>query len=150
MPITPEVLDQILKDYDKPEDLLGENGLLQQLTKALVQRALDGELTHHLGYEKHDPAGYNSGNSRNGTTPKTLKGKRGQIEIDVPRDRNGEFEPGYAGRIRDCASVHFARMKTMRENNDEPFAGGGNRQYILSDGAFPKTLDCFRRPYLNR
>lgn len=93
MPITPEVLDQILKDYEKPEDLLSENGLLQQLTKALVERALNGELTHHLGYEKHDPAGNNSGNSRNGTTPKVLKGKRGQIEIEVPRDRNGEFEP---------------------------------------------------------
>ena len=90
MPITPEILDQILHDYEKPEDLLSENGLLQQLTKALVERALNGELTHHLGYEKHSPAGRNSGNSRNGTTPKTLKGKRGQIDIDVPRDRNGE------------------------------------------------------------
>ncbi len=93
MPITPEVLDQLLKDYEKPEDLLSENGLLQQLTKALVERALNGELTHHLGYEKHDPAVNNSGNSRNGTTPKVIKGKRGQIEIEVPRDRNGEFEP---------------------------------------------------------
>lgn len=63
------------------------------MTKALVERALNGELTNHLGYEKHDPAGNNSGNSRNGTSPKTLKGKRGQTEIDVPRDRNSEFEP---------------------------------------------------------
>jgi putative transposase len=66
---------------------------LQQLTKALVERALDGELTHHLGYERHDPAGDNSGNSRNGTTPKTLRGKRGRVQIDVPRDRASEFEP---------------------------------------------------------
>ena len=93
MPITPKVLDEILKDYEKPEDLFNENGLLQQLTKALVERALSGEMTHHLGYKKHSPAGNNSGNSRNGTTPKTLKGKRGQIEIDVRRDRNAEFEP---------------------------------------------------------
>ena len=93
MPITNEVLDQILKDYEKPEDLLSENGLLQQLTKALVERALNGELTHHLGYEKHSSSGNNSGNSRNGSTPKLLKGKRGQIEIEVPRDRNAEFEP---------------------------------------------------------
>jgi putative transposase len=93
MPITPEVLDQILKDYEKPEDLLSENGLLQQLTKALVERALNGEMTHHLGYEKHSPSGNNSGNSRNGSTPKILKGKRGQVEIEVPRDRNSEFEP---------------------------------------------------------
>lgn len=92
MPITNKVLNQILKDYEKPEDLFSENDLLQQLTKALVERALNGELTYHLGYEKHDPAGNNSGNSRNGTTSNTLKGKRGQIEIEVPRDRNGEFE----------------------------------------------------------
>lgn len=92
-PIRPELLDELLKDYQKPEDLLGDNGLLQQLTKALVERALDGELTHHLGYEKHSAAGDNSGNSRNGTTPKTMKGKRGQVQIDVPRDRNSEFEP---------------------------------------------------------
>lgn len=72
MPITPEVLDQILKDYEKPEDLLSENGLLQQLTKALAERALNGELTHHLGYEKHSPAGNNSGNSRNGLSSATI------------------------------------------------------------------------------
>ncbi len=93
MPITSKVLDEILKDYEKPEDLFNENGLLQQLTKALVERALNGEMTHHLGYEKHNPDGNNSGNSRNGSTPKTLKGKRGQVEIEVPRDRNSEFEP---------------------------------------------------------
>ena len=92
-PIRPELLDELLKDYQKPEDLLGDNGLLQQLTKALVERALDGELTHHLGYEKHSSAGDNSGNSRNGTTPKTLRGKRGQVQLDVPRDRDSSFEP---------------------------------------------------------
>jgi putative transposase len=83
----------LLKDYKKPDDLLGQDGLLQQLTKALVERAHDSELTHHLGYEKHDASGDNSGNSRNGTTPKTIKGKRGQVRIDVPRDRTSEFEP---------------------------------------------------------
>jgi putative transposase len=92
-PIHPELLDELLKDYQKPEDLLGQDGLLQQLTKALVERALNGELTHHLGYEKHDAAGDNSGNSRNGTTPKTLRGKRGQVQLDVPRDRDASFEP---------------------------------------------------------
>src|SRR3954470_17437597 len=91
--IRPELLDELLKDYRKPDDLLGQDGLLQQLTKALVERALDGELTHHLGYEKHDVAGDNSGNSRNGTSPKTMRGKRGQVQIDVPRDRNSDFEP---------------------------------------------------------
>ncbi len=93
MPITPELLDELLKDYSKPDDLLGQDGLLQQLTKALVERALNGELTHHLGYEKHASRADPSGNSRNGTTPKTLRGKRGQVQIDVPRDRHSEFEP---------------------------------------------------------
>ncbi len=92
-PVRPELLDELLKDYQKPDDLLGQDGLLQQLTKALVERALDGELTHYLGYEPHDSAGDNSGDSRNGTTPKTLRGKRGQVQIDVPRDRASEFEP---------------------------------------------------------
>ncbi len=93
MPVTPELLDQLLKDYQSPDDLLGADGLLQQLTKALVERALQGELTHHLGYAKHAPEGKNTGNSRNGTSSKTIKGKRGQVDIEVPRDRNGEFEP---------------------------------------------------------
>lgn len=92
-PIRPELFDELLTDYQQPDDLLGQDGLLQQLTKALVERALAGELTHHLGYEKHDSAGDNSGNSRNGTSPKTMRGKRGQVQIDVPRDRASEFEP---------------------------------------------------------
>ncbi len=93
MPITPELLDELLKDYKSPEDMFGNDGLLQQLTKAVVERALQGEMTHHLGYEKHDPAGKHTGNSRNGKSSKTIKGKRGQLQIDVPRDRAAEFEP---------------------------------------------------------
>jgi len=75
------------------EDLAGPDGLLKQITKALVERVLAGELTHHLGYEKHDPAGHRSGNTRNGKSRKTLKGESGEMEIAVPRDRNGSFEP---------------------------------------------------------
>jgi putative transposase len=93
MAIKPELVDELLKDCNSPDDLLGQDGLLQQLTKALVERALQGELTHHLGYDKHSPEGNNTGNSRNGSSPKTVKGKRGQLQIDVPRDRSGEFEP---------------------------------------------------------
>src|SRR5215211_575810 len=93
MAISPQLIDQLLEDYQSPSDLLGDDGLLQQLTKALLERALEGELTHHLGYKKHSPDGKNSGNSRNGSETKTLKGKRGQIQIDVPRDRTSEFEP---------------------------------------------------------
>jgi len=93
MEINKELLDELIKDYKKPEDLIGETGLLKQLTKALIERAMSAELTHHLGYEKHDPAGYNSGNSRNGTSPKTVKGDFGEIHLETPRDRKGSFEP---------------------------------------------------------
>lgn len=93
MPINPELLDELLKEYKSPDDMFGTDGLLQQLTKALVERAMQAELTHHLGYEKHAPEGDNSGNSRNGSFPKTIKGKRGQLQIDVPRDRAGQYQP---------------------------------------------------------
>jgi len=93
MVISSKLLDELLADYKKPEDIIGENGLLKQLTKAVLERALNAELTEHVGYEKHDPAGYNSGNSRNGTTKKTLKGEFGEMELETPRDRNGSFEP---------------------------------------------------------
>jgi transposase-like protein len=73
--------------------LTGEGGLLQELTKRLLESALDGEITDHLGYDKHDPAGHNSGNSRNGTRSKTVLTDVGPVEITVPRDRNGSFEP---------------------------------------------------------
>src|SRR5205085_231385 len=95
MAITKEILDELLKDYQKPEDLLGQSGLLQQLSKALIERVLEGELTQQLGYEKYAAEGKNSGNSRNGKSSKTLKGKQGVIPIAVPRDRNGEFEPQF-------------------------------------------------------
>jgi putative transposase len=93
MAITDEVLNELLKDYQKPEDLLGRDGLLKQLQKRLLEKAMGAELTVHLGYDKHDSAGKNSGNSRNGTSPKTLKGEFGNLELETPRDRNGSFEP---------------------------------------------------------
>ncbi|MEU0297070.1 transposase, partial [Streptomyces microflavus] len=73
--------------------LTGEGGLLQQLTKRLLESALEGEITDHLGYDKHDPAGKNGGNSRNGTRAKTVMTDVGPVEITVPRDREGSFEP---------------------------------------------------------
>jgi len=88
-----DLIDQLLKDYQSPEDVLGENGLLKQLTKAVLERAMQAELSHHLGYEKHSLKGNNSGNSRNGNSKKTLKGDFGTLPIDVPRDRNATFEP---------------------------------------------------------
>src|SRR3954451_14936070 len=70
-------------------DLVGEGGLLQQLTKRVLESALDGEITDHLGYDKHDPAGKSSGNSRNGHRSKTVTTDVGPVEITVPRDRDG-------------------------------------------------------------
>jgi putative transposase len=87
------LIDQLLADYKKPEDIIGENGLLKQLTKAILERALQAELTDHLGFEKHDPAGHHSGNSRNGSGRKALKGDFGELELETPRDRQASFEP---------------------------------------------------------
>src|ERR1700712_1694446 len=106
MEIDGKVLDELLKGCQKPEDIIGEGGLLKQLTKALLERALSGELTHHLGYEKHDPAGYKTGNSRNGSSRKTLKGEFGEMEVRVPRDRKGTFEP----RIIEKHQTRFAGL----------------------------------------
>jgi putative transposase len=88
-----EVIDELLKGYQKPEDIIGENGLLKQLTKALLERAMSAEMSCHLGYEKHDPDGHNSGNSRNGASAKTVKGEFGEMVVQTPRDRNATFEP---------------------------------------------------------
>jgi len=93
MTVNNNLIDQLLKDYQTPEDILGENGLLKQLTKAVLERAMQAELTHHLGYDKHSPSGNNSGNSRNGKSKKTLKGDFGSMPLAVPRDRNATFEP---------------------------------------------------------
>ena len=93
MTIDNELIDNLLKGYKKPEDLIGENGLLKQLTKRLLERAMAAEMTEHVGYEKHDVSGDGSGNSRNGKSAKTIKGTFGTLPIEVPRDRNGTFEP---------------------------------------------------------
>lgn len=94
MGIDPKLVDQLLADHGmRPEDIAGETGLLKQLTKAILERALAAELTSHLGYQKHDPAGNNSGNSRNGKSKKTIKGDFGEMELETPRDRNSTFEP---------------------------------------------------------
>jgi len=98
MAINPKLIDELLANYQKPEDIIGEKGLLKQLTKALLERAMKAELTEHLGYDKHDSAGHNSGNSRNGVTTKTLKGDFGEMPLETPRDRQGTFEPKIIGK----------------------------------------------------
>jgi len=120
--IRSELLDELLAGYERPEDLLGEDGLFRGLKKALMERALGAELSEHLGYEKGDSLGRGSGNSRNGTSPKTVLTDDDEIEIAVPRDRNGSFEPqlvpkgvrrlpGFDERIVSL----YARGMTVRE-----------------------------------
>lgn len=93
MTIRKEIVDELLKDYKKPEDLIGDKGILKELQKELMERILEAEMTNHLGYEKYNPKGKNSGNSRNGKGKKSIKGDFGEMDIEVPRDRNSDFDP---------------------------------------------------------
>jgi len=116
------LLDSLLADYKKPEDLIGENGLLKQLTKLLVERALDAEMAEHLGHGKNEPVANPAGNTRNGRSRKTLKGDFGELPIEIPRDRQGSFEPQlipkhqtrWAGFDDKILSL-YARGMTVRE-----------------------------------
>jgi putative transposase len=88
-----DVLDELLSGARTEEEIVGPGGLLSQLTKRLVERALEVELTDHLGYKRHQEPPGGVGNTRNGSTPKTLSTEHGPVEISTPRDREGSFEP---------------------------------------------------------
>jgi transposase-like protein len=93
-PTQKSLLDELFKDFrGSAKELLGEHGLIKQITRRALESALEGELTDHLGYAPHEAAGRNSGNSRNGKSRKTLQSTAGALAIEVPRDRNGSFEP---------------------------------------------------------
>ena len=91
--IPDEVIDQLLAGASTEEEIAGPGGLLAQLTKRLVERAMEVELTDHLGYEPHAEPPGGTGNTRNGTSPKTLVTEHGQVPIEAPRDRDGSFQP---------------------------------------------------------
>ena len=93
MAITKEVLDELLKDCHGPDDFYGPEGLVKQLSKALIERMMQAELTEQLGYKKSESGEKRTENRRNGKTSKTLRTDQGPMEIEVPRDRNSEFEP---------------------------------------------------------
>jgi transposase-like protein len=93
MAISKEILDELLKDYKGPDDITGPDGLLKQLTKAVIERAMQAEMTEQLGYEKGDHAKDLTENRRNGKSKKTLRSDQGPLDIEIPRDREGEFEP---------------------------------------------------------
>ncbi|RMC93958.1 IS256 family transposase [Aquitalea palustris] len=116
------LLDSLLAIYQKPEDLIGENGLLKPLTKLLVEKALDAKLAVHLGHSKHEPVLNPAGNTRNGKSRKTLKGEFGELPIEVPRDRQGSFEPQLIPKHQtrwtgfdDKVISLYARGMTVRE-----------------------------------
>jgi transposase-like protein len=83
------LLDELLEEYQTPEEILGESGLLKQLTKRLIERALAGELSHHLKNQAEEE----KRNSRNGYSKKTVQSEQGEMELAIPRDRQGKFEP---------------------------------------------------------
>ena len=87
------LIDELLKDCKSSDDILGKHGLVKQLTKRLVEKTLEAELTDHLGYEPNALQGRGSGNNRNGKSKKTVQTDSGEIQIEVPRDRNTSFEP---------------------------------------------------------
>lgn len=117
-----ELLAGLLANYQKPEDLIGEEGLLKHLTKLVVERALEAEMTEHLGHGKNEAVANQAGNTRNGKSKKTLKGEFGELPIEVPRDRHGSFEPQlipkhqtrWAGFDDKILSL-YARGMTVRE-----------------------------------
>ena len=120
MAIRHELLDELLKEYKKPEDLIGEGGILKELTKALVERCLNAEIEHHM--EQEETNSESRKNRRNGYSPKTIKGTFGEAAIAIPRDRNGEFEPIIIGKgqtrfngFDDKILALYARGMTVRD-----------------------------------
>jgi putative transposase len=119
---SPELIDQLMAGYQKPEDLIGEHGLLKQITKAFVERALQAEMEVHLGHSKNGNVTNSTGNARNGKSAKTLKGEFGEMPIEIPRDRDGSFEPHLIpkhqtrwGGFDDKILSLYARGMTVRE-----------------------------------
>jgi len=122
MAITKEVLDELLKEYRGPDDLIGLDGLLKQLTKALIERSMEAELTEHVRYEKYDQGEKSTNNRRNGNTQKPLKTDQGPREIEMPRDRDGTFEPAIVPKhqrefkgVDDKILSMYARGMSTRE-----------------------------------
>lgn len=122
MAINDEMLDQLLGNAKTQDDLFGKEGILKQLSKQLMERLLEMEMTNHLGYMKHAAEGDNSGNSRNGKSKKTVKTGNGEIEIVVPRDRQSEFQPvlvekrqSHLKGLDDQVLSLYARGMTVRD-----------------------------------
>ena len=120
--LSPDLIAQLMANYQKPEDLIGEHGLLKQLTKAVIERALQAEMEAHLGHGKNGSVTNANGNTRNGRSSKTLKGEFGELPIEIPRDREGSFQPQIIPKHQtrwhgfdDKILSMYARGMTVRE-----------------------------------
>jgi putative transposase len=124
--IDPAIIEELMKGYERPEDLTGPGGIMEQLSKRLYERVLGAEMTHYLGYEKGQApkvgAEEKRQNHRNGTSKKTLVSEDGKLEIEVPRDRSGEFEPQFVrkgqrrfGGFDSKIIAMYAQGMTVRE-----------------------------------
>ncbi len=121
-------IEEELKKCKTVEDLMGKDGLIKRLTKSMLEAMLQEELSHHLGYEKHKATVKKSGNSRNGTSNKKVKSSSGELELDIPRDRNGDFEPQVVKKHqRDVSEFDkkiismYAKGMTTRDIQDHVF-----------------------------
>jgi transposase-like protein len=125
MDLNDEVFEQLKKDLNKAKsykDLMGENGAIKKILKASLELMLETEMNEHLGYQKHDSSGNNSGNSRNGKTRKSILTDQGEIDLDTPRDRKGDFEPVVVkkherrlGELEDKIISMYAKGMTTRD-----------------------------------
>jgi transposase-like protein len=125
MELTEEMIEQLKADLRKArtyQDLMGEDGAIKKLIKASLEGILEAELTEHLGYDRYSPEGKNSGNSRNGKSRKSLRNDNGELDLVVPRDRNGSFDPVIVkkyertlGPIEDKIISMYAKGMTTRD-----------------------------------
>ena len=116
------MIDQMLGNTKTQEDLFGKDGIIKQISKRFMDKLLETERIHHIGYTKHSVEGHNSGNSRNGKITKTVNPGNGEIKIAVPRDRNSEFEPILVGKrqtrlqqLNEQVLSLYARGMTVRD-----------------------------------
>ena len=153
-----ETLDNLIGSAKTADDLFGEDGLVKSLTSKLIERMLEDEITHHLGYDKHSMKGHHTGNSRNGKTQKTVKTSSGELSIAVPRDRLGEFDPQViekrqsrlAGLDKKVLSLYGRGMtnRDIEAHLEEVYGTSASRDLIsrITDGILEEVNQWRNRP----
>ena len=125
-PVFPQaLLDHVMAHYQKPADLIGENGMLKQFTRAVFEAALNAEMAQHLGHTRHGSVGNQSGNVRNGHSAKTISGDFGEVDITIPRDRDASFS-------RQLLPKHQRRVPGFDERILSPYARGMSTRQIAA------------------